>query len=182
MTGRSLEWGSDRHVFRTRPSEGECGAESVSVTRGSDPTRPAISCDHGHVPCRMSSHPTWTQLLTPVPRCHLRLLLQPSGCMFLLFVIPVSKTSPDRKKGMPVLTCLSTRVSEGPIRVRFSTESHLHWTCLLAYGSHINLTHQLPSGSLLRLLPGKLAFLSAQKLRALGYGSKIQSTRERDLE
>lgn len=87
--------------------------------------------------------------------------------MFLLSVLTVSETSPGWKKGLLVLTCLVARVSVGP--VLYSTES-LHWTCLLAYGSHINLTHQFPSGSLLRLLLGKLAFLSAQKLRAPRYG------------
>jgi hypothetical protein len=139
-SGKSLEWRSDRHVFHTRPSEGGSGAESVGVTRGSDPTHPAVSGDHGHVLCRMPSQSTWSQFLAPISRCQLRLLLQPSGCMFLLSVLAVSMTSPGLKKGMPVLTCLATRVSGGPIPVLFSTES-LYWTCLLAYGSRINLTH-----------------------------------------
>lgn len=120
--------------------EAGCGAESVVVTRGSDPTHPAVSCDLGHTLCGMPSHPTWTQLLAPIPRCQLRLLLQPSGCMFLLSVLTVSKTPSGQKKGVPVQTCLATRVSVGPIPVLFSTES-LHWTCPFAYGSLINLTH-----------------------------------------
>lgn len=149
--------GSARHVFQTIPSEGGCGAESVSVTRGSDPTHPAISCGHGHVLCRVPSHPTWTQLLAPIPHCHLRRFLQPSGCVFLLSVLTVSKTSPGQKKGMPVLTCLATRVSEGPIPVPLSTES-LHWnwlTCLwLSYYLNPAASSRQPS----QIAPRKTGF------------------------
>lgn len=137
--GGVWSWGMTGVSSKEDPVEGGCGAESVGVTRGSDPTHPAVSCDLGHALCGMPSHPTWTQPLAPFPRCQLRLLLQPSGCMFLLSVLTVSKTSPGQK-GVPVQTCLATRVSVGPIPVLFSTES-LHWTCLLVYGSCINLTH-----------------------------------------
>lgn len=152
------------------------------MTTGSAPTHPAISCNHGHVLCRMPCHPTWTRLSVPITLCQLR-LLHPSGYMFLPSVLTVSKTSLGWKKGVPVLTCLAIMVSVGPIPVSFSTES-LPWTCLHVCGSRINLTHQLPSCSLLRLLLGQLTFLSSQKLGAPGCGFQdlTQSTRGRDLQ
>lgn len=92
------------------------------MTCGSDLTHPAISYDHGHALCRMPSHPIWTQLLALMSFGQLR-ILHPSGHMYLLSALTVSKTPTDWKKGMPVLTCLAGRVSEGPVPVLFKVRA-----------------------------------------------------------